>query len=898
MSLWRQVTQGLRGLLHRDAAFRDAADEVAHFIEQAAAEHRARGLSPEAAQRAARVEVGTTTAAVATVRGYGWERHVEAFAADLRFAVRSLKRSRAFTAAAVLTLAIGIGANTAIFSVVNRVLLQPSPLRDVDRLAVVWETDRNAGTTREPASLPDLADMRTRSRTIARFAAISPTEVNLAVPGADPQRLAALAVSADWFATSGMPLRAGRAFTADEDRPGGPRAVIISEEVWERDFARAASALGRTLRVNETEWTIVGIAARGADFGVAQLLGSAAYMRGFVDRGGRPRIDLWAPLRARPDASRDNHPIFIVGRLAAGATHTGAQAELTRIAADLEREYPQANRGRGAFVEPYADVVFGGVRTTLWVLVAAVGLVLLVACVNVANLLLVRAANRTREVTVRTALGASPARLTRQFAAEGMVLVAAGFALGVALAFALVNLLRAMAPATLPRAADLRLDGGALLVTALLCVGIAFVFSVLPAVIARRTNLATVLQADGRSAAGSRRQRTIRSALVVSELAMATTLTVGAALLIKSLWMLQHVDPGFNASQVLKAEFQLPTSRYPQDFAKFPHWPAQTQFANAVIAKLSTTPGVTSVALATANPMDAGFTSSIRVVGREADGANWPEPSVRTVSDGYFTTMQVPVRRGRGFSANDDAAATPVMILNESATKRFFGERDPLHARVALWGRQWTIVGVVGNERLKGLAVDAPPAVYLPLGQAPSPSAVLVRTSGDALDAAAAVRAVVRDIDPQLALFGVEPMTDTIASTMTQRRFTTLVLVAFAIAALLLAAVGVHGVLSYAVAQRTREIGIRVALGADMARIRRLIMRDGVQLTAIGVVIGIAGALALGRVMQSLLYGISGVDASSMAVVVVLQIVVALGACWLPARRAARLDPTETLRAD
>ena len=898
MSLWRQITGGLRGLFRRDEAFRDAADEVEHFVEQATAEYIAQGMSPAAARRAARLEVGTTTSAIATVRAYGWENIVSAMFADIRFAFRSLRRSPAFTIAAVLTLAIGIGANAAIFSVVNRVLLQPSLFADAERLALVWKTDRNAGTNREPASIPDYRDLRERSRSFERLTAFTSREVNMSAEGADPERVAALTVDAEWFATVGLRPLAGRFFTPDEDRVGGPRRVIISEDLWERRFGRAASAIGSTIRLDENDWEIVGVAARGADFGTVQVLGAAAYMRGFVDRGGRPRVDLWAPLRASPTASRDNHPIFVVGRLAPGATFAAAQEEMARIAADLEREYPQSNRGRGAFVEPFTEVVFGGVRMTMWVLVAAVGLVLLVACVNVANLLLVRAANRARETTVRTALGASPGRLIRQFAAEGMVLVAAGFLLGTGLAFVTVSLLRAMAPATLPRADELRLDGTALLMTAAIAVGIAFVFSLLPTLYARRTNLAAALQSDGRTAAGSRRQRALRSTLVVSELAMATTLTVGAALLIRSLWTLQHVDPGFNASHVLKAEFQLPVSRYPQDFSRFPNWPEQTHFANEIVARLAAMPGIASVALATANPMDAGFTSSIRVVGREAEGNTWPEPSIRTVSDGYFATMEVAVREGRAFGTGDDAAAPPVMLINESARTRYFEGREPLNAQAMLWGRRWTVIGVVGNERIKGLASDAPPAVYLPLAQAPMPSAILVRTTGDANAAAPLVRQVVRDVDPQLALFGMEPLTETIQGTMTQRRFTMLVLVAFASAALILAAVGVHGVLSYTVAQRTREIGIRVALGADLGRIRRLILGEGARLVVGGVAVGIVDAFALSRAMQSLLYGIAHADPLVFALVAVLLTLVAMMACWFPARRAARLDPMDALRAD
>lgn len=817
---------------------------------------------------------------------------------ELRLAVRALRRHPAFAIAAILSLALGIGANTAIFSIVNGVLLRPAPFADLDRLAMIWETDRNSGTSREPASIPDFLDFQTRSRQFERLAAFSPIETNASYGTSDPERLAGLSVSQDYFQTLGLQVSAGRTFEAAEDRTGGPRVVIISEDLWARRFQRDPSALGRTLRLNDVESEIVGILPRGADFGVLQVLGAAAYMRGFAERGGRPRVDVWTPLRPSAEAPRGNHPIFVVGRLSASASVATAQTEMTQITSDLERTYPDANAARGAFVEPLESAVFGNVRTALYVLVGAVALVLLVSCVNVANLLLARAATRAHEVTVRSALGASTGRLMRQFLIEGFVLVAAGTLVGTLSGYAALGALRALAPATIPRVEEIRIDPGVLALTAGVSVVIALVLGLLPVLYTRRVDLQSAMQSSGRATAGGRRARWLRSSLVITELAMATTLMIAAGLLIRSLWTLQQVDPGFDAERVLKAEFQLPVSRYPQNFATFPNWPERLRLQTELESRLSAMPGVESVALATANPMDVGSTSSIRVVGREDEAEGWPEPSIRTVSTQYFGTLRVAVRAGRTFGTSDHTAAAPVAVINESARARYFDGREPLGAQIDLWGAKRTVVGVVGNERFGGLASDAPPAVYLPLDQAPAASAVLVRMTGDATMAAPLVRRVMQELDPQLALFGVEPLSETVRGTMSQRRFTTLVLVVFAGAALVLAMIGVHGVLSYAVAQRTREIGIRVALGADLARIRRLVLSDGYRLAAAGVGLGLLGALALARVMRTLVYGIDAYDPLTFAGVASVLGVVAVIACWLPARQAARVDPMVALRTE
>jgi predicted permease len=384
--------------------------------------------------------------------------------------------------------------------------------------------------------------------------------------------------------------------------------------------------------------------------------------------------------------------------------------------------------------------------------------------------------------------------------------------------------------------------------------------------------------------------------LIVGELAMTTMLMVGAGLLIRTLWSVQHIDPGFAPAGVLKAEYSLPITRYPQDQAKFPNWPERIRFHDELVSRIQTLPGVQAVGLGGANPLDAGFTSSIAVVGREAEARDWPEPSIRTVSPSYFQTLRVPLMAGRSLEAGDDPTRPPVVVINDAANRRFFDGRNALGQQIRLWGASRTVVGVVGSERINGLTEPSPPALYLPVGQAPITGAVMIRTTGDPRALIPALRRIVQDLDPQLPLFGVEPLAETLGNSQAQRRFTMILLVAFASVAMLLAIVGVHGVLSYSVAQRTREIGIRVALGADLARIRELVLTQGARLVAIGVVLGLVLALGLTRLLTSVLFGVGARDPLTFTGVAGVLALVALVACWLPARRAAKVDPMVALR--
>src|SRR5262245_22109494 len=820
---------------------------------------------------------------------------------DFRYALRSFRKTPGLTSVVLLTLALGIGANTAIFSVIDAVLLRPTPLQHIDRLAMVWETDRNTGTTREPSSLPDYIDFKARTRTFEDLAAVMAGEVNLTPDRGDPLRLPVLQVSANALPMLGIQPLAGRNFTAEEDRPGGADVVLISERLWDRSFNRRPSAIGATLRLDDRPYVITGVMPDGSDFGVLQILSAAAYSRGFADRGMKADVDIWMPLKGDvQQLPRSTHPIFVVGRLTPQATHDAAHGELATIAADLERTYPE-NAARGANVEPLDAVIFGPVRPALFILLAAVGLVLLVACVNVANLLLARASARTQEAAVRCALGATHARLVRQALAEAILLTTAAALGGIGLAYVGVRALVAIAPADVPRLSLAAINIPVLLTTLAIAALIGIAFGFLPTLQARQASLQSSLS-DGanRISSGPARGR-LRSALVIVELALAVVLVTGAALLIRSFWSLQQVNPGFQTEGILKVEYQLPLARYPVDFRRWPDFKEQHAFNVALLARAAALPGVRSAAIAGNHPLDPGFTNSFTIVGREAEAHSWPEISVRRVSPSYFDTVGLGLVRGRLFTDGDNTAATPVALINAAAARRFFSDREAIGARIRFWGSARTIVGIVGDEKFHGLTEASPIAVYTPLAQAPSANGagvLLVRTTGEPQAFAQAVTGAIHDVDRGLAVFAVEPLQLTLSRSVGQRRFTMLLLGLFATVALVLAAIGIHGVLSYAVTQRRKEIGIRMALGARSSDLVALVVRQGVTLTALGLAGGLAGAFVLTRFLSTRLFGVTPTDPGTFATVAAVLFIVALAATLVPARRAASVDPIVSLRSE
>jgi putative ABC transport system permease protein len=881
MSPWRQLVRGFRVLTNRSLADQDVIDEVQHYLEQTTAAYIERGYSPDDARRAARLELGGVTNVREQVRGYGWENVVDTTLADLRYAVRRLRAAPAFTAVIILTLGVAIGANSAIFSVVDGVLLRPLPYPNADRLLMVWESDRNSGTTREDASVPDYYDLRNGNRSFAAVGAFEEQPLTLTQTGAEPVRLVAGTVSRNLLQILGVAPQLGRGFTDAEDTPGGARVAMLGEQIWRTRFGGDPKVIGRVIRLDDEPYTVVGV-----------LPASVAFPS--------EHTDLWVPLQQGPTTTpRYNHIVKVIGRLRPGVTLEAAQVDVREIAQHVEAVYPE-NKARGMTVEPLPTVLFAAVRPSLLVLLGAVGLVLLVACANVANLLLARAMVRQREVAVRTALGATAGRLARQFFTESLLLTLAAAGVGLVLSALGLRLLLAMAPADLPRTGNVGINATVLGFTFAVAIAVSFGFGLVPTFSALKLNLQNALRTGGRNSSADLYHRRLRETLVVAEIALAVVLVVGAGLLVRSFWTLRQVDPGFTAQNVLHASLELPAARYPQSYDNYPHWTQITGFYEQVTNRVATIPGVRSVAFASNGPLDPGITNSFIIEGREAEAERGQaEISTRLVSPGYFVTIGLPLLKGRLLTNSDNADAPTVAVINATAARQYFPNQNPIGHRLKFWGQWREIVGIVGDEHFHGLTEAAPAAVYTPLQQTPIASVTLLaRTTGDPSLVIGAVRSAVENVGGEVALFDVGTMQQALSGSIARQRFTMLLLGVFASVATALALLGIYGVLSYTVAQRYGEMGIRMALGAAHGDIVRLIFRRGAVLVLAGLGIGLAAALAGSRVLAHLLFSIGTTDAATYAMASVVIAAAALGASYLPARRAAGIDPAVALRRE
>ncbi|MGQ0765975.1 MAG: ADOP family duplicated permease [Gemmatimonadota bacterium] len=889
----------LASIFMRRRIEREQSEELDFHLDMQAQKYVGQGLDLVEAHRRARVDLGSSALAVREAthdqRGTLWLDEVRR---DLSWATRQLRNNPAFSLAAVLTLALGIGATTAILSVLNAVQLRPPPLAQWDRLVMVWETDRRSGTTREPGAWPDYVDFQQRSRSLDAIAAFTGRDITVTPDGVEPVRHVAVAATHNYFEVAGLTPLLGRFFTVEEDRPGGARVALISESMWREQFDGAPDVLSRQLRIDDELHYVIGVVPDEADFGLDQIKAAAAYHGPWTVEG---HARLWLPLQAGEDEyPRTTHPFLLLGRLAANSEYRRANEELTAIAADLERIHPDANAERGVFIEPLSAVVLAGSRPTLWLLLGIATLVLVVACVNVANLLLARGAARARELAIRRALGASAGRLSRQLVVESLTLSIIGGVAGLFVAAGGLRLILALAPADIPRIAeaagglDLRIAAASLLISLL----VGLLFGSLPVVPASGADPGEVMRREGRSTAGTGR-RTMRNFLVVSEVALAVSLVITAGLLLRSFNSVLGVDPGFSAAGVYKAHYDLPSSRYPADFSRWPNWTEQQRAVEEMVARSSSIPGVTAASISRHHPLDAGFANSWLVVGREVEARDWPEIAVRFTTPGYLQTMQLPLAMGRELNESDDASAPPVVLINQATVDRWFADQEPIGRELRFWGVNRRIVGVVANERIRGLTEDAPPIVYAPLAQNPANSGVLlVRSSAPPAAVLGGLSRAIRSVDPGLAVHGVEPLKSTILASVSERRFALRLAAAFALSTLLLALIGVHGLVRYLASQRTREMGIRMALGATASSVVALVLRGTLGLAASGIAIGLILAAGVSRVVSGFLFGISAVDVATYAAASGVVGLAAFGAAIGPALRAARAAPLAATRSD
>ena len=796
--------------------------------------------------------------------------HMRMLLHDLQYSARALRHSPIFTLIAVVTLALGIGANTAIFSVVNAVAFQSLPNRDPDRLVRVWEKNEKLRIPRFSASVLNYYSWTERATSFEQMGAWR-SALSTLTTGGDPQRVSKLEVTWTLLPMLGISPIAGRTFTPDEDRLAATKVAIIAESLWRNRFGGDPAVLGRSIVLNDVPHTVVGIIA---------------------DRDFIFPIEVLAPLAADfANENRSNHVATVIARLKAGVSLAQAQQEMDAVALQLGKDFPKDDADWGVTMATMYDwIVPESTRTGLYILLASVGLVLLIACTNIANLTLARAALRRREQAVRLALGASRGRIVREVLTESVLLSLLGGAAGVALAYWTIPLLRAQLATVLPRAGGIRLDPEVFVFATSVSVVTGLLFGAIPAVLNSRRDVISALKEESRGG-GTRQQSVARRLLVVGQLALATILLAGAALLVQSFIRLQRVDLGFQPERVTTAMVGLPPSRYPTP-------PVRWQFFSRLIAALEATAGVEAVGASSGAPLAGGNTGQpARAQGPNALGTDALQVDWRMVTPGYFKAMGIPVLRGRTFGSEDRTGGPGVMIVSAEMARRFWPNEDPV-GRVILTSDAYRIVGVVGDVRSLSLAVDPRPTMYFSATQfTPTSMTLTIRTRGE-IPVAATVRTAVKAMDPALAVYNVRTMDTLIATNTTQSRVTAWLVGMFAALALLLAAIGVYGVLAYLVAQRTREIGVRIALGARPGSVLRLVVGHSLRLSLAGISLGLVGALWLAPYVETQLFGIKGRDLATLAIVAASLTLTAAIATYLPARRATRVDPLTALRTE
>jgi predicted permease len=880
----------LRAMLRKSEMERELDDELRYHIEQQTEQNIRLGMNPEEARQAAMKTFGGVEQAKEQSRDSRGVRWIEDLWQDLRYGARMLARRPGFTVAAVITLALGIGANTAIFSVAFAVMWRPLPYQRPEELVMVWQR-----MTWEKMPQPSMnatgvffawREQKDVFSDVAAFedASISIRSRYFLTGGNEPERIMGALVSGNLFSMLGVNAALGRTFTIEDEQPGRGQIVILSDAFWRRRFGADPYVIGKTIRLSDKTFTIIGVAPPEFKLSYPNA------------------TDLWAPLTFGPRerADMDGATFKVMARLKPGVTIAQARESMTRLTQRLTAPYVKSVQDLHIQLDPLHEYHFGETRKPLLLLLAAVAAVLVIACVNVANLSLARALDRGREVALRAAMGANHGRLIRQMLTESLMLAALGGVVGVLLAFWGRDLLVGLMPNAVPRSGDVKIDAWALGFTALLSISAGVISGLAPAIHASKPDLNEALKGGVRSATAQSRARRWRDGLVVAETALSLLLLAGAGLMIRSLWRLNHVDLGFDPKNVLTMHFTIP--EYKVGPMTRDTWPAilaqEKAFIERVIGRIKATPGIISAAAGSSIPMrgpDAFCGFDIAGKRRGGYGAN-----CRNVSNDYFRTMGVRLVKGRTFTEQDTSQSGNVVIVTEELAKKFFPNEEPLGQRLDPSGWNAEIIGVIADVRHKSPNQPLKPAYYAPLSQSTGfrPISLVIRMAGDPSQLGPAVRNAVWAEDKDLPLEEVATMEQITANALSDSRFISVTLGVFALIALLLGATGIYGVISYSVAERTREIGVRMALGAQRPDVLRLVLAQGMKLALIGVALGLIASFGLTRLMKSLLFEVSATDPLTFTAISILLVFVAALACWIPARRATKVDPLIALRCD
>jgi putative ABC transport system permease protein len=839
------------------------------------------GVPRAEAERRSRMEFGSIEAVkdeCREARGLRWPDELHQ---DLRYAFRSLRKAPGFAVAAILSLALGIGAVTAIFSVVNAALIRPLPYEDPGRLTAIYEDHTSRGARHSTLANANFIDLRVGARSFADIAAHTSTGLTL-TGTAEAEQLLGRLVTANMFSLLGVPAQLGRPFVAEDGEPGRPRVILLSYALWQRKFAGSPAIVGHALSLNGSSYTVIGVMPATFRFPGAD-------------------DEFWLPLRfdAKDREQRSNHNLHCIGRLKSGADLRHAQAEASFIARRLQRQYPDTNAAIDFNVVPLRESLTKGVRTALVVLLATVGLLLLIACANVGNLILTRSTVRLREMAVRAALGAGRWRLVRQAIAESLCLSSLGGAAALSICFLMTQALRKSLPPDLTPTGDIRIDGAVLCFGMIVSLAAGLLCAFAPVLLVAGGDPQAALGGSSRSATGSGFELRTRSLLVASEAALTVVLLIGAGLLLRSFVRLMDVDPGFRAGQVLVVRFALPQFLYPSHSRRMP-------FYQTLLDRMEAVHGVQSAALITSSPFTAeGGGSWFRREGKLDEHPEQVVANNRLVSEKYFSTLGIRLLQGRTFSNRDGAGAPLVAVINESMARRFWPGESPVGKRFQFYNgdRPWIqIVGVIGDVRQTALNIDPAPEIYRPVAQDDqiwlAPRALVIRTQGEPFDLAPSIRRQFQALDRDVPIYGLDSMAVLLEKSVASRRLVMVLVGVFGCVALLLAAVGVYAVVAYAIAQRTPEIGIRMAMGATGTDVVRMMLRKGLAPVLAGQLIGLGVALGFTRFLASQLYQVQPTDALTFSAVPVLMIFTAGCAAYFPSRRAARIDPMQALRHD